>query len=118
MAGCLKSDQWIVHALRLPVSLRLTPITCVANNPINKFVMSDVLRALVGIAAARPRCADKGEPDGVIVRLVRPILAVSQNCCAKLAGRVRQVDPLVRGNLELFRLGGWPLDGANIPVIA
>src|SRR5271163_4814817 len=117
MTGSFKGDQRIIQALRLPVSLALPPITVVANNPINKFVMSDVLRALVGIPAARARRADQRKANRMIVWFVRPILAVSQNCCAKLSGRVRQVDPLVRGNFKLLRLSGGPLDGANIPVI-
>src|SRR5690242_8457636 len=50
---CLKHQQRSVEALRLPISLRIAPSVCVSGNPINEFMVSQILSSLVWISARR-----------------------------------------------------------------
>ena len=89
MFGSFKSDERIVQALRLPVGLALAPVGGVPGDSVDELVMSNILRALVGVSAARAGRANQGEPNGVVVRLVRSVLAVGQDGGAELAAHVR-----------------------------
>ena len=117
MSGGLESDERIVQALRLPVRLTLPPACSVPSDTVDELVMSDILRALIWITAARSGSADQREPDGVVVRLIRSVFAIGQDCSAKLAAHVGQVNPLVRRHFELLGLCRGPFDRANVPVI-
>jgi hypothetical protein len=70
VTGGLEGDERIVEALRLPVSLAFAPTSGVPGDSVDELVMPDILRALVGITAARARSADKRKADGVVVRFV------------------------------------------------
>ena len=87
-------------------------------NPENKFVVSQILRALIRITSARSRRTNECQSNGVIIRLVRSVLAIRENCGAEFSGRIGQINPLVRRDFELFRLRGRPLDCADVPVIS
>ena len=103
--------------MRLPVCLALSPASSVPGDSVNEFVMPDILRALVGITAARARGSNECEPDGVVVRLIGSVLAIGQDGGAELAFHVSQVNPLVRRHFEFLRLGRWTLDRPYIPVV-
>src|ERR1700731_1045924 len=117
MSRSLKGDERIIQALALPVSFGMAPVPGVTGDAVNELVMSDILRTLVRITTARARSSDQRQPDGVVVRLVRSVLAIGQNGRAEFAPRVCQVDPLVRRPFDLLRLSGAPLDRANPPVV-
>src|ERR1700732_3987539 len=117
MSRGLKGDKRIIQALALPVSLGMAPVPGVTGDAVNELVMSDILRTLVCITTARARSSDQRQPDGVVVRLVRSVLAIGQNGRAELATHVSQVDPLMRRHFELLWLSTGPLDCANVPVI-
>src|ERR1700691_728600 len=90
--GDLKRDQRIVQPLRLPVGLALAPADSVPGDSVNEFVVPDILRALVGITAARARSSNQREPDSIVTRLVRSILAIGQDGGAELAFHISQVN--------------------------
>src|SRR5216684_8515664 len=52
-----EGDQRIIQALRLPVGLALPPAGGVPSDSIDEFVMSDILRSLISVAAPRARRA-------------------------------------------------------------
>src|SRR5258708_27835188 len=95
----------------------MAPVPGVTGDAVNELMVSDILRTLVRITAARARSSDQRQPDGVVVRLVRSILTIGQNGRAEFATRVCQVDPLVRRHFEFLRLSCEPLDLANVPVV-
>src|SRR6202047_1218228 len=117
MSRGLKGDKRIIQALALPVSLGMAPVPGVTGDAVNELVMSDILRTLVCITTARARSSDQRQPDGVVVRLVRSVLAIGQNGRAEFATHVCQVAPLVRRHFEFLRLSCAPLDRANVPVV-
>src|SRR5438270_3530197 len=118
MRRTLKSNQRLIESIRLPVGLRLTPITGVAREPEQNFMTTNVLSALVCITAARSWGADERQSDRLIIRFVRSIFAISQNRHAIRAALVGEIDPLMRGDLELSLLFIWTLDGPNVPVVS
>src|ERR1700722_5546016 len=117
MWRCLEGDQWIVQSMSLPIA-PLTPVAAMASNAVDEFVVSEILRALVGITAASAGRPNQSQPDGVVIRLVRSILVVGQNRRAKRATHVGQIDPLVRRNFKFFWLGTRTIDRPDIPVIS
>src|ERR1700730_1154807 len=117
MFGSFKGDERIVQTLRLPVGLALPPAGGMPGESVNKLVMSNILRTLVGVSTARSRRADQSQANGVVVRFVRSVLAIGQDGDAELAVHIGQVNPLVRRHFKPLRLGGWPLDRANVPVV-
>src|ERR1039458_6095476 len=110
-------DQRIVQALRLPVCLTLPPVFEMSGDAIDEFMMTKILSALVRITSACPGRSNQRQSNRMIVRLIRSVLAVSQNCCPERATRIGQIDPLVCRHFELLWLRTGPLDRANIPVI-
>jgi len=115
--GCLKSDERSIQSLPLPVRLAVAPTRGVSGNTVNEFVMSYILRALVGIPAARARRANQRQSNGMVVWFIRSVLAISQDGRAELTACVGQVNPLVRRHLELLGLGCGPFNRADIPVV-
>ena len=53
------------------------------------FVMSDVLRSLIGVATARARRADQCKAESVVGWFVGSVLAVSENSSAECPRLVR-----------------------------
>ena len=106
MFRSLESNQRIVQPLRPPVGLPVAPPSGVAGYAVFEFVAADILSALVVITAGGARRPDKREPDGVVIRLVRSVLAVGENRSAKLTAHVCQINPLVRGHFKFSRLCG------------
>src|ERR1700758_435202 len=96
----------------------MAPIGAVSGNSVNEFMVADILRGLIGVAPGDAGSADQREADGVVGRLVRSVFAVAENGGAVLAAHVSEIDPLVRGHFEFFRLGGGALEGADVPVIS
>src|ERR1035441_7665728 len=117
MLRCFEGDERIVQALRLPVGPGVAPAGGVPRDAVDELMVSEVLGALVRIAAPRAGSPNQRQPDGMIVRLVRSILAICQDGGAELAAHVRQVDPLVRRHFELLGLRAGPLDRADVPVV-
>ena len=70
MRGRLKRDEWIIEALRLPVGLALSPVAVMPSDSKYEFVMADILRALIRVAAASARSANQREANSVIVWFV------------------------------------------------
>src|SRR3954454_9915084 len=101
----------------LPIGLRIPPSGGMAGNAIGEFVMAEILRPLVGISAANAGGANQSQADGVIVRLVRSVLAVGQDGGPELSAHISEIDPLVRGNFELLRFRRGALDGADVPIV-
>ena len=112
-----KDHERSIQSLRLPVGLRCTPAGCVARNAVREFVVPNILRSLVRIASGRAWGADQRQANGVVVGLVRSVLAIGQDGRSELPAHVGQVDPLVRRHFEFLRLRRGPLDRANVPVI-
>ena len=73
--GRFEGDQRIVQALALPIGLRRAPVARVAGDAEEDFVMSPILVELVGVAGVAPGRAHQGQADGVVVELVRAVLA-------------------------------------------
>ena len=121
MLARLKSDQRRAQPIGLPVCLAFAPVAGVAGNPEQYLVMSPVLIQLIGVAALHLRSlarrAQQGQPDGVIIALVRAILHIGQDCGPKRTARVGLIDPVMRGYFELPLGCGGPLNGADLPVV-
>src|SRR5271166_1005140 len=110
MLRSLECDQRIVQPLRLPVGLRFAPTSRVSGNSVKELVMSNILRPLVRVTAARSRRADQRQANRMVVRLIRSILAIGQDGRAELAPRVGQIDPLMGWHFEFFRLRSRPFN--------
>src|SRR5439155_13298829 len=107
MRRALKSNQRLIESIRLPVGLRLTPIACVTRESEQNFMAANVLSALICITTARSRCAEKRQADRLIIRFIRSIFAIGQNRHAVRATLVGEIDPLMRGDLELSLFFSW-----------
>ena len=110
MLGGFEGNQRGVQPLPLPIGLPVAPTPGVAGDAVHKFVVPEVLRALVVISAGRAWSPNEREADSVIIRLIGTVLAVGEDRGPKFAAYVCQVNPLVRGNFKFFRLCRWPLD--------
>ena len=64
--------------------------------------------------ARRPQ---QGQPQRIVVRLVRSILAVRQNGRPEAAVFIGKIDPAVRRNLKLTLVRIRSLNGSNLPVV-
>ena len=95
MLCSLERNERIIQALSLPVRGSVPPVGSMTGDTVDEFVMSQVLRTLVGITARGARSADQCQADRVVIRLVGPVLAIGQHRRAELATHVSQVDPLV-----------------------
>jgi hypothetical protein len=113
MTSSGESDEGLVEALALPVGLPMAPIAAVPGNAVNELVMADILRCLVSVASS----SSEREAKGVVGGLVRSILPIGENGGTKLVAHVSDIDPLLRGDLELFRIGRRPPDCSYIPVV-
>ena len=68
MRRALKSNQRLIESVRLPVGLRITPITRVARQSEQNFMTANVLSALICITAARSRRAGVRNGTGRFLR--------------------------------------------------
>src|SRR2546422_3155101 len=118
MRRTLKSNQRLIESIRLPVGLRLTPITGVARKSEQNFMTANVLSALIRVATARAGRANQRQADRLIVRFIRSILAVGQQSHTIRATLVGEIDPLMRGDLELSLFFIRALDGPDVPVVS
>ena len=82
------------------------------------FVATNVLGGLVCIGAACSRSTQQRQPYCLIVRFVRSILTIGQQRNSIRATLVREIDPLMRGDLELSLFFVRPLDGSDVPVVS
>ena len=53
----------------------------------------------------------------MVVGLVGSILAVGEDGGTKLVAHIRQINPLMRRDLEFLGIGGRALDSSYIPVV-
>src|SRR3979411_76493 len=104
MPRSLKGDERIIQALALPVGFGMAPVRGVTGDAVNELMVSDILRTLVLVSAARARSSDQRQPDGVVGRLVPSLLTIGQNSRAEFTTHVCQIDPLVRRHFEFLRL--------------
>src|SRR5436853_2754139 len=99
MARTLEGDQRLIKALRLPIGLLLTPVARVTSQTIHQFVMTPVLRGLVGVAPSiaftDARCADESQVDGFVVRFIRTVLAIGEDRSAVCSALIGEINPLV-----------------------
>jgi hypothetical protein len=107
----------LVQAEALPIRRPLPEISGVAREPVDELVTAQIERGLVGIAPPHARRADQGEAESAVVRLVRGVLAIGEDGRPERAAPVGEIDPLVRGDLELAVEVGRPLDRPDVPVI-
>src|SRR5262249_41372063 len=74
MFCAFKSDERLVEAGGLPIGLGLTPITGMAGQPTDDFIVSHGLRQLIAVGSsvsrAHARRIDKSQAQGAVVRLV------------------------------------------------
>src|ERR1700733_8881567 len=117
MLGALESDERLIEAIGLPIGFAFAPVAIVPGNAENKFVMAEILTALIGISAFYAGSADESETQSIVRGFVRGILVIRENCCAESAAGVGEIDPLMGGNfkLALFFIGA--LDGADVPIV-
>ncbi len=73
-----EGDQRIVQALRLPVGPGLAPVGGMSGDAVDELVVSEILRALVGVAAARARASGSGSA-GSCGRWACPIRSCSRS---------------------------------------
>src|SRR5262249_21370848 len=87
-----------------------------------KFVMTPILSGLIGVGSAvsptQSRRIDQCQTQCVVVWLIGAVLAVRKYGQAKGAALVSEVEPLVRGYLELLWIIIATLDCADIPVVS
>src|SRR6185295_10980979 len=113
----LKRDQRLIEAICLPVRSVFAPIAGMTGNTKPDFVSADILRALIGVTAARPGRTNECQPDRSIIRLVRTILAVGENCRAEGPALICKIDPLVRADLKLPFGCVRSLNRTDVPVV-
>ena len=69
-----KCNQRLIEAICLPVGLRQTPVSCMARQPIDKFVVAPVLRQLVtvgfAVSCTKAGRINEGEPQSTIIWFV------------------------------------------------
>ena len=119
-----EGDERVAETVGLPVGLRLTPSIRMPGQAKDKFVMSPVLVGLVAIPLRPPifwrrhaRRAEKRQPDRMVVRFVRAILAVGEEGGPKATALVSQIDPPMGRDFKLSLLRIGPLNSAEIPVV-
>src|SRR5580704_12984548 len=100
-----KGHQRSAQAITLPVGLTLAPITRVSREAKENFMAPPILVELIrkiaaGTGLRSARRAHQCEPDRVIVALVRAVFHIGENRGSVCAAFVRQVDPVMRRDLE------------------
>src|ERR1700677_4465777 len=120
----LEGDQRIAETIGLPIRLCLLPTSSVSRQTEYEFVMAPVLVCLVAIrrrTSIRGRLhsgrAQKRQPDGMVIWLVRAVLVFGEDGRTEVAALVSEIDKAMGGNFELALLRVGPLDGANVPVV-
>src|ERR1700722_17705371 len=101
-----KSCQRSAEAIRLPIGLALAPVAHVPREPVENFVMSPILIELIGEIPSgtghRSSWRTKQrEPNGIVCAFVGAVLWAGENRCAIGSALVRQINPVMRGNLKL-----------------
>src|SRR5713226_5891818 len=112
-----ESDKRLIEAISLPVGLRLPPVAGVASEAERNLMTTEVLCALIRIATTRSRRAHQRQPERLVVRFVRGVLAIGEHRHAKRAVLVGEIDPLVRSNFELPLFFIRSLNRADVPVV-
>src|SRR5580693_1777698 len=118
MLGALESDERLIEAIGLPIGFTFAPVAIVSGDAENKFVMAEILTALIGIAAFYAGSADQREAQSVVGRFVGGVFVIGENCCAEGAAGVGEIDPLMRSNFKLALFFVGALDGADIPIVS
>src|ERR1700685_3186711 len=101
MLRALESDERLIEAIGLPIGFTFAPITVVSGDAENKFVMTEILTALIGISAFYAGRADEREAQSVVGGFVGGVLVIGENCGAESAAGVGEIDPLMRSNFKL-----------------
>ena len=117
MRRCRERAQGLVEPVRARHDAALLPAARVAGHGVGDVVPSEVLRALVLVAAARARRVEQGQAHGVVVGLIRAELAVVEHAHAVAAVLVGQVEPFVLGHLVLLGFVVAAQDHAHFIVI-
>src|SRR2546422_3824383 len=117
MRRTFERNKWLIESIGLPIRPGLTPVAGVTGEAERDFVMAQVLSALVRIAAARSRRAQQRQPQRLVVRLVRSVLAIRKQRHAVRSLPGGEIDPLVGSNFELPLIFIRSLDGADVPVV-
>src|SRR5581483_1197772 len=111
----------MIQAQRLPVGLLLAPVTAVAGEPVQEFVMSPILGGLIAVfpavAPTQTGGVEERKPQRAVVGLVGSILAIGKQSHAIGAALVGEIEPLVRRDLILARIVVPALDGSDVPVV-
>src|SRR5215472_8333823 len=118
MTRSFESNQGLVQSLTLPVGLPISPSARMPSDAIHEFVMADVLRCLIAVSARNAGGTDQGQADGIVGRLVGAVFAIRKDGGSEFVTHVREIDPLVRRDFELFGPRGGSLDGADVPVVS
>src|SRR5437660_12251667 len=100
MLGGFEGNQRGVQPLPLPIGLPVAPTPGVAGDAVHKFVVPEVLRAVVVISAGRAWSSNEREADSVSIRLIGTVLAVGEDRCLIFAAYVCHVKPRVRRNVK------------------
>src|SRR5260370_30918920 len=98
MPIALKSDERLIQALRLPISLLFAPVAPMRGEAIHEFMMTQVLRRLIAVTCTwtEARRAHQRQANRSVVRFVGSVLAIRQHGHAESAALIRQIDPLSR----------------------
>src|ERR1700683_1867642 len=117
-----EGHQRSAQAVALPVGLALVPVARMSSKSKQDLVSTPILIELIGEVAAgtglgRTGRANQRQADGLVVALVGSVLDVGQNGRAVGSVPIGQIDPVMRGDLELAVKSGWPLDCTDLPVV-
>src|SRR5215469_11634164 len=118
MTRGLERNQRLIQSLALPVGLFVSPTARMSGDAIHEFVMADVLSCLIGISARNAGGTDQGKADGIVIRLVGAILAISKDGRPELVAHVSEIDPLVGSDFELLGLCRGSLNSSDVPVVS
>src|SRR5579859_3707157 len=116
----LESNERGIEAIGLPRSAAVAPAARVTRKPVEKFVMPEILRALITIGL--PGCADSGrvkecEAQRVVAGPVGAGLRAGKDGDAEFAASIREVEPAMRRHLEHFVIVRGAFDSSRAPVV-
>src|ERR1700677_5043996 len=104
----LEGYERITQPVGLPVGLHLSPAIGVSGHAEYEFVVTPVLVCLVAIALRTSISrrlhsgrAQKGQPDGIVIRLIGAVLIFGQDGRSEGAALVGEIDPAVGGDSKL-----------------